>query len=265
MFRLQQTGKMPLVIIDEFAATGLVQHGFSTRSGGVSTGHAASLNFGLRCGDTREHVLQNFTLFCRAIGVDVQKTVFADQVHGKRVCVAKHQDGGTPLFAPSGIGQADALITNVPGLVLCTFHADCMPLFFLDPVQGAIGMTHSGWMGTLENIAAQTVAAMTTEFGTNPQDLLCGIGPSIGPCCFEVGHDVAQQFEVVYGTGFTAHRQKPHLNLWELVRHQLRQAGATDEHIISAGLCTCCHTDTFFSYRGDDRQTGRLIGMISLQ
>ena len=262
MFELRERRGVKYLVIKEFEETGLVRHCFSTRIGGVSKGEAASLNFGFTRKDTRENVIENFKIMCKTIGTDFESLVLTDQVHKANVREVTAADRGKGILFESDIRETDAFVTNSPDVTLVTFHADCIPVFFLDPEKKAIGLAHSGWKGTYENISSNVVEAMKKLYGTNPSDLICGIGPSILTCHFEVGDDVADMFESRYGGEYIKMFDKPHINLTGIVQDQLESIGV--KNIVQSGICTYCRNDLFYSYRGDNKKTGSLISMMSL-
>ena len=178
--------------------TGLVKHCFTTRFGGVSQGIFSSMNFSFTRGDARENVITNYHRLAEALGVEYENFVLSDQTHTTNVRKVTKVDAGKGLVQNRDYTDVDGLITNEPGLVLATFFADCVPLYFVDPVQRAIGMSHSGWRGTVERMGATTIAAMQREYGTRPEDLICAIGPSICQDCYEVSEDVAEQFRKAF-------------------------------------------------------------------
>jgi YfiH family protein len=254
MFKLNDVNGVKFMTIESFEKTLLVAHGFSTRVGGVSTGEASSLNLGIHRKDTPQNVQENFRLLCNAAGLDKNAIVMTDQVHGDNVHVAKRCDIG------KRIAKTDALITNEKGVVLCTFHADCIPIFFLDPVKKAIGLAHCGWRGTRLKIGVKVVEKMKAEYGCRPEDILVGIGPSIGVCHFEVDRDVADLFDEKY----VQMHQKPHIDLRQMCRDDLQSAGIRPDNITVSDICTYCSRDLFFSYRGDNMKTGSMASVMQL-
>ncbi|MDR1913462.1 MAG: peptidoglycan editing factor PgeF, partial [Clostridiales bacterium] len=170
-------------------------------------------------------------------------------------------------FFPSDIKQTDGLYTNVPNLALATFSADCAPILFLDPVKKVIAAIHSGWRGTAARIAQKLIAALNKEFKSNPADILAGIGPSIGPCCFEVDSPVAEQFsdwrEFII-EGKAQNKEKFNVDLWRINESMLIEAGLKPENIDCAPLCTCCNSDLYFSHRRDKDARGSMASIISL-
>lgn len=263
MFELREKDGVKYLVITEFEDTNLVNHCFSTRIGGVSTGEAGTLNFGFTRRDTRENVLENFKIICKTIDVDYKKLVLTDQVHDNKVYKVTESDAGKGITRESDIKHIDALVTNIPNIPIVTFHADCIPVFFLDVNKRAIGLAHSGWKGTYSNISKKVVEKMVEEYGTNPKDLMCGIGPSIMQCHFEVGDDVAQMFRDKYGDDFIEIKTKPHISLTSIVEKQLRECGV--ENIFQSNICTHCNNDIYYSYRGDNHKTGSLISLMALK
>ena len=180
------------------------------------------------------------------------------------------EEWGLPTDADS-IAKTDALITDEPGLPLLLCFADCTPILLLDPAHRAVGIAHGGWKGTVRRIAAKTVLRMQREFGTRPEDVLAAIGPSIGPCCYEVGSEVERQFQEAFSGHEAALFSHPdavggtHLSLWAANCLQLEEIGVLREHIDEARTCTACHHEDFFSYRADGGQTGRLGAVIALR
>ncbi len=246
-----------------------VIHGFSCRLGGVSKAPYAALDMGLHVGDVLENVLANRKLFLSYLHIKSDHIVAAEQVHGNRVArVGQAEMGAGALDYESACKATDALITDVPGVPLFMCFADCVPLIFYDKEKHAVGLAHAGWKGTIASVAKETVQAMTEEFQTNPSDLLVGIGPSIGPCCFSVGDEVADAFRSYYGQEADRILQekdgKAHINLWEANRLQLEQAGIRSGNILSSDTCTSCQHAWYYSYRADGGTTGRMGAVIAL-
>jgi hypothetical protein len=179
-------------------ATGMVEHCFTTRLGGVSEGIFATMNLSFTRGDKRESVETNYRRLAEAMKVDCERFVFTDQTHTVNVRRVTAEDAGKGLTRERDYQDVDGLITNEPGIVLSTFFADCVPLYFVDPVHRAIGMIHSGWRGTVGRMGKVTIEAMAEAYGTRPEDLICAIGPSICQDCYEVGEDVAAAFRAAF-------------------------------------------------------------------
>lgn len=226
-------------------------HGFTTRTGGVSPAPWDSLNLGGAVGDAPERVEENWRRLEVATGLGFARV---RQVHGARVVRA---DG--PCAAAE---EADAVVSLRPGLAACVSVADCVPVLLADPGSGAVAAVHAGWRGTLARAAAEGVRALAREAGAPPGRLLAAVGPSIGPCCYEVSADLAERFrlelgEVVGGDGAAR------LDLWAANRRVLEEAGLRPERIEVLGRCTSCEGDLFFSHRRDAGRTGRQMAFIA--
>jgi len=269
MFNLVQTGDIKYLTIPAFEETGTVTHAFSTRLGGVSPEPYTRLNLGFNTGDDPDNVRENRRRICRTLGIEPGHVVAGRQVHGASIAVVSEKDRGKgAFFLDSAIPETDALITAEPGVPLASFYADCVAVFLLDPVKGAIGLAHAGWKGTFLKIAARTAERMGELFRSNPGDLLIGIGPSIGSCCYEVDLPVINRLrEAFRGYEDTAVRTGPdkwHLDLWEINRRQLADIGVPPEQITISRFCTNCRTDLFYSYRAENGITGRMGAILML-
>ncbi|SNS24237.1 conserved hypothetical protein [Anaerovirgula multivorans] len=267
-YKIKEVDGMKIVVIEEFQETDLVKHGFSTRIGGVSEGIFNTLNLGLKTKDDREKVLKNIQNFCKAIGVKHENLVLGDQVHSDGIKIANKEDKGKGILYEKDYRDIDGLITQDIGVPLMTFHADCVPLLFLDPVNKGIAASHAGWQGTMLKIGQKTIIKMMEEFNSQPKDILVGIGPSIGKCCYEVSGDVIEKFNMNFTETsefvFPTAEDKYMLDLWEVNRIALKEIGVLDRNIITSRLCTACDTDLFYSHRKKKGLTGRMASVIEL-
>lgn len=246
---------------------GLV-HGVTTRLGGMSAPPFASLNLSFAVGDDPAAVCSNRQRLADTLGVPIQATVTAHQVHGTTVRLVTTAEAGAGALDPAtSLPATDALITSTPGLYLTQRYADCLPLLFYDPRHHAVGLAHAGWRGTLAGIAGQTVAAMVAAFRTDPADLWVGLGPAIGPCCYEVGAEViaaaaaAGQSAALKPQG----NGRVHFDLWTANRRQLQAAGIPVAQILDSHLCTACHTNEFYSHRAEGGRTGRFGAVLGIR
>lgn len=245
----------------------MMTHCMSTRAGGVSTGECSSLNLGFNRNDSRENVLENFRLLCRSAGISTQSLVLTNQVHGTIVQVVDDKDIGKGFSKDSNIKGVDGLLTVTPGVTLVTFYADCVPIFLFEPVIKAAALLHSGWRGTLKNIASEAITALARLPGFRPERLVAVIGPSIGSCCFEVGDDVYKLFTKRYSD---AAFYKPSvdgkwkIDLQGIIQSVLMHEGVPDANIHNSGICTKCRNDLFFSHRGDNGKTGSLAAFMQI-
>lgn len=261
MWKRRETGSLVLYQAEELSATGLVVHGFSTRHGG--TGRFGGLNLGLHVDDYREAVVENRRLVCRALGCDLERLVACDQVHGTRIAVVDESHAGRGSDEHStALPQTDGLITASPDVMLSLYFADCVPVLLLDPVTPAVGLAHAGWKGTAGRIAVRALEAMTREFGTSPSDCLAAVAPAIGPCCYEVGADVAGAVGALGHTGSEGGRRM--VDLPGINACQLAEAGIPPVNIVVSGACTRCAADDFFSYRREG-PTGRMGAFLMLR
>lgn len=246
-------------------------HGFSTRLGGVSEGYLGSMNLSFTRGDDREHVLENHRRFAKALGYDENRLVFSNQVHLTHFHKVTKEDCGKGITRESDILEIDGLVTDEPGIPLITFYADCVPLFFYDPVKQVIAMAHSGWRGTVERIGGKMIAYMESEYGSRPQDVICAIGPSICQSCYEVSEDVAMHFLEVFGDSYgdsLLYRKdngKYQLNLHKACEITLLEAGVKADHLDVTDLCTCCNPEFLFSHRASNGKRGNLAGVMMLR
>ncbi len=269
VMNVNTAGGCTTVSFPSFDATGLVRHAFSTRLGGVSSGIYESMNLSFSLGDIHDNVLENYRIFCESAGIDYKRLVFSRQTHKDIVKVVTEADCGKGIIKARDYDDIDAIITNVPGVPLCTHYADCVPIFFLDPVKKAIGMAHAGWRGTAAEIVLKTVQKMEQVFGCDPKNVLAGIAPSIGRCCFEVDDPVMNPMRAIKGIALeTACTDKGNgkymLDLKAVNKMILEKAGLKDENITVSDICTCCQNDMFHSHRATNGQRGSLAGIIQL-
>lgn len=270
--RLHEKGGVFWLTYESLDETNLVKHGFSTRLGGVSEGVCSSMNLSFSRGDAPEAVRENYRRMANVLEIDVNRIVVSDQTHTTNVRRVTESDCGKGIFKPKDYTDVDGLITDIPGITLATFYADCVPLFFLDPIHKAIGLSHSGWRGTVHKIGKVTIDAMTREFGTHPSDLIVGIGPSICQDCYEVSEDVAKEFAAVFPEHevlrlgrLSEEGQKYQLNLWKANELVLLEAGARKENISYPGICTCCNPGFLFSHRASCGKRGNLAAFLCLK
>ncbi len=248
-----------------------VVHGFSTREGGVSQGIFASMNLSFSRGDEEQAVMENYHRLADAVGFRVEDMVASDQTHTTNVRVVTEEDRGNGIVKPKAFHDVDGMITNVPGIVLCTYYADCVPLYFVDHIHHAVGLSHSGWRGTVGKIGKVTVQKMEQEFGTRPEQLLAAIGPSICQECYEVSEDVIQQFRNAFPENdweelfYKKENGKYQLDLWKVNRLVFQEAGIPAENISMPGICTCCNPQFLFSHRASHGKRGNLAAFLGIR
>lgn len=257
--------EIPFLSYPLLEKTGIVNHGFSTRLGGVSTGHCATMNISTTRGDDPDAIIENKKRIAAAIGVDVDAMTFTHQTHTTNVAVVLGEDRGKRFM------ETDGMITNVPGICLVTFYADCVPLYLVDPVKKAIGMSHSGWRGTVGKMGKVTVEKMVETYGSNPEDIIAAIGPSICQDCYEVSGDVIEEFKKNFAENlwsdifYQKENGKYQLNLWRANEEVFIEAGIKKENIAVTNVCTHCNPDILFSHRTSGFNRGNLSAFLALK
>lgn len=248
-----------------------VVHGFSTRLGGCSEGIYASMNLSFTRGDKEDAVKENYRRISAALGFLPEDIVTSDQTHTANVRVVTEEDRGNGITKSRPYTDVDGMVTNVPGLVLATFYADCVPLYLVDPVHKAIGLSHSGWRGTAAGIGEVTVEALRKNYGSDPADIYAAVGPSICQECYEVSEDVIVEFRKAFSAElwpklfYKKQNGKYQLNLWEANRQIFLRAGILPEHISMPGICTCCNPDFLFSHRASKGKRGNLGAFLGIR
>lgn len=268
-YPLENGDILPLLHYPLLDETEAVIHGFTTRLGGVSKGIYASLNLSFTRGDEREAVLENYRRLAQALSVREDSFCFSNQTHTTNVKRVGKEDAGTGM-GEKAFTDIDGLITDEAGVVLTTFYADCVPLFFVDKKHHAIGLSHSGWRGTVNRMGRVTIEAMHREFGSEPSELVCAIGPSICQDCYEVSADVAEEFirefkgkdrEILIDKG----KGKYQLDLWRANEIVLEEAGVPKKQIAVTNICTCCNPELLFSHRATQGKRGNLAAVLALK
>lgn len=267
----EKEGETPFLSFRLLEDTKTVKHGFSTRLGGVSEGYYASLNLSFTRGDEETCVRENFRRIAGAIGVSCEDMVLSRQTHTTNVRKVTEADRGSGILYPASYTDVDGLITDIPGICLVTSFADCVPLYFVDPVRKAIGLTHSGWRGTVGKIGKITVEKMQKEFGSDPKDIVAAVGPSICQDCYEVSEDVIerirQNFDPSLWEKFFYRKPNGHyqLDLWKMNEEIFLEAGLLPEHIAVTNACTHCNPKVFYSHRAMGEQRGNLCAFLALK
>ena len=291
---LRETADVPYMAFPALDATGVVVHGFSTRLGGVSQGDCATMNFAGGRGDDPANIRENYRRMATAIGFDPEKIVLSYQTHTTNIRKVTVEDMGKGYDRERDYRDIDGLITDVPGAVLVTSYADCVPLLFVDPVRKAIGASHSGWRGTIARMGRCTVEAMAEAYGCHPEDLVVAIGPSICQDCYEVSEDVAEAFAKELGLTLPVEEEMIHADpvagqrtekgsIPSIIRKTpgkpgkyqldlqlanvqiLTEAGVLPEHISVTDVCTCCNKDVIFSHRGSQGRRGNMGAFLSIK
>lgn len=248
-----------------------VRHLFSTRMGGVSEGIYASMNLSYARGDDKEAVDENFRRIAEIFGTTPDRIVCSKQTHTTNVRLVTEEDCGKGVLYPVDYDDVDGLITNVPGILLCTSYADCVPLYFADVKNKAIGLGHSGWRGTVCRMGEAMLKSMHDAFGTKPEDVIAAIGPSICRDCYEVGEEVAEAFRQSFPEEWRfllsegKEAGKYQLDLWEANKRVLLGAGILSDHLAVTDICTCCNSEYLFSHRASKGKRGNLGAFMELR
>lgn len=275
VLKQNRMGELEYLTYPMLEKTGIVTHMVSTRLGGASRGMFATMNYSYTRGDEKEAVDENYRRTARVFGAAADAFVCSDQTHTTNVRAVTQEDRGKGVTRAKDYRDVDGLVTNVPGLILSTFYADCVPLLFVDPVRRAIGCSHSGWRGTAAEMGRVTVETMAKEYGSAPEDILAAVGPSICQDCYEVSGDVAEQFKALFSQEKYAFvdpqavvldkgNGKYQLDLWEANRAVLLSAGILREHISVTDICTCHNSDYLFSHRASRGKRGNFGAFIML-
>jgi len=282
LYKVNQDYQVEYLQFPKLSQMKQVKHLFSTRFGGVSEGYLGSMNFSFSRGDEPERVLENFRRIGEILGCEPDCFVATQQTHTTNIRVVTEEDAGKGVVREQDYSDVDGLITNVKGLVLAGFYADCVPLYFVDPVKSVIGVAHSGWRGTAAGMGACMVRAMQQEYGCNPEDIFAAIGPSICQQCYEISEEVMLEFT----QGFWASEDvkkllqegdkergmilpgresgKYQLDLWKANEIILRSVGIKPEKLEVTDICTCCNPEYLFSHRASKGLRGNLAAFITL-
>jgi len=266
MFSWLNKNSIPYLQSSGLAACDFLAHAFCTREGGVSEDDYQSLNMSFREGDEEFHVLQNWNKLAGAFGIPMENFLVLNQVHRDGILVIPPR--GEYFTSREGLDY-DAIVTDRVHLAICIKTADCAPIFVVDPENKVIAAVHAGWRGTAASISAKVVRLMQNQYGSRPSALLAAIGPSIGRCCYEIEEAAADSFRRQKHAGDFlsqgARRGRWMLDLVEVNRRQVLDCGIPEANIETAGLCTVCRQDIFFSHRGSGGVTGRQINFMMIK
>ena len=262
-FKLKEYGKIKYYVDEKTESAGGLSHIFTTKHGGFSEGSLYSMNMS----PSRENpdtVRLNYKALCLCENIPAERCILSHQTHTTNIKIVSEEDAGKGLFKESDIRNTDGLVTNVKNLPIVIFYADCVPVLLYDPVKKVVAAVHAGWRGTVNNILGKAVKLMKEEFGCNPKNILASIGPSIGPCCFETGAEVAEEF---VSAGLAEYvkkaKEKFYIDLQRVNEHFLNSEGV--ETVTLSHLCTKCSASDFFSHRGCGADTGRMALIACLK
>lgn len=267
--RINFKDNVPYISYRALADIKWLKNGFSTRLGGVSEGVLSTMNLGFGRSDLPENVVKNHEIIANAIGFNPENIVASKQTHTTNVKIVSKKDCGKGIYRERDYDDVDGMITNEKGIVLATYFADCVPLYMVDTKNKAIGLSHSGWRGTVGKIGKVTLDLMKETYGTNPKDVIACIGPSICRDCYEVSEDVATEFETAFkgrekdilinkGNG------KYQLDLWECNYIIFKECGVYEENIHMPDICTCHNMEMMFSHRATQGRRGNLAAFLSI-
>lgn len=266
--KLNENSGVAYLTYNRLSEIDFIKHAFSTRLGGVSEGIFESMNMSF-AQDDFDKVTENYHRFCNAAGFDYNSLVASAQDHHDFVRVCTDKDKGIGIYRKKDIQSVDALVTNEPGVTLVTYYADCTPLFFVDTKRKAIGLAHAGWRGTVARIGQRVVDTMHAEYGTDPSDLVCAIGPAISKCCYEVSKPCADNF---YALGLDSDKfvmpksdSKFMIDLLEANRQVLAASGVDPDNIVLSDLCTRCNSDLLWSHRATGGKRGTMSAFMTIK
>ncbi|MDD3640734.1 MAG: peptidoglycan editing factor PgeF [Atribacterota bacterium] len=270
-FKKNTEKSLPLFTFGGLSKQNNLLHFVTSRHGGCSQPPFHSLNLAFHVGDDENNVLKNRLELANYLDIPISNFTISNQVHGNHVAIIdKSKKSSGSIDISTAIKDNDAMITQYADICLLIFVADCVPVFLYDNKKKIIGLVHAGWKGTVDLITQKTVNLMRSYFGSSSQDIMCAIGPSIGPCCYQVGPEVIKRAKksfqnVEYLIQNISEDGKGYFNLWEANKRQLLNCQIPEENIEIAGSCTCCNSDTFFSSRKDKGHTGRFAAGIMMK
>ncbi len=249
---------------------GFVNHAFSTKLGGISSGEFSSMNLSFNRGDSYENVIENYKRLCLASDINFDTLVASAQDHNTFIRTVTDKEIGIGITKPRDLQSVDGLITNVPNVTLVIYFADCVPIILVDPVKKAIGAVHSGWRGTVKEIAKVAIDKMKIEYGCNPENFICTIGPNINKCCYEVDENVFKEFNKLTHLSpekFIQHtnNNKYMIDLSETNKQILLNCGVQEKNISVSDLCTKCNSELLFSHRATNGRRGGMAGFVCIK
>lgn len=269
--RAERFGEVEYLTFPDLCRKEEIKHLFTTRRGGVSEGIFSTMNVSYTRGDRKEAVDENYTRIGEIFSLSIGDFVCSDQTHTTNIRIVTEEDRGKGTIREKDYTDVDGLVTDCENLILATFYADCVPLFFVDEKRKVVGLAHSGWRGTVGGIGAKMTKIFKETYQSSLEDIRVAIGPSICQDCYEVSEDVAVQFRNKFSDRqeqeailLAKGNGKYQLNLWEANRLILKKAGILEENIIVTDICTCCNPDYLFSHRASEGKRGNLGAFIGI-
>ena len=270
MHTIKENLGVKYITYSPFSEIPFIYHASSTRIGGVSEGELGGMNFGAATRDLKENIEKNYRIFCEATGIDVESVVISSQFHNVNIKVCTEEDRGAGVIRPLPYSDVDGLITNVCGVTLCVFSADCIPVLMVDEKNKAVGACHCGWRGTFKNLPSLMADKMKEEYGTDPKNIKAVIAPGIGKCCYEVSEELYLDFKNRFP--FASEKDcmeeingSYYLNLPLINKRILENAGVPEENISICELCTCCNSELLHSHRATDGKRGIMGHFIGIR
>ena len=245
-----------------------INHAFSTKLGGVSTGEFTSMNLAFNRGDDIDAVTENYKLFCKATGFDFDTLVASAQDHNTVVRKVTKEDCGIGITKPRDIQSVDALVTNQPNVTLVTYYADCTPIFFVDKVKKVIALAHAGWRGTVGKICKNVIDTMVNDYNCNTADIICCVGPAISKCCYEIDKTCYDEFvksQLDIEKIMTDKSNGKYMaDLLETNKQILISSGVPKENIIISDVCTKCNSELLWSHRATNGHRGTMCAFMCI-
>lgn len=269
IMRLNQSDDVPYLTYNALQDIPFINHAFSTKLGGVSTGEFTSMNLAFNRGDDMNAVTENYKRFCKATGFDFDTLVASAQDHNTIVRKVTKNDCGIGITKPRDMQSVDALVTNQPNVTLVTYYADCTPIFFVDKVKKVIALAHAGWRGTVGKICKNVIDTMVNDYNCNTTDIICCVGPAISKCCYEIDKSCYDEFVKAQLDIEKIMTTKPNgkymANLLEANKQILISSGVPNENIIISDVCTKCNSELLWSHRATNGHRGTMCAFMCIK
>lgn len=270
VMNLNINNNVPFLTFKELENISFVNHAFSTRLGGVSSGEFSTMNLALNRGDDENKVITNYKLFCHATGFEFDTLVASAQDHNTIVRKVTKNDCGIGITKPRDMDSVDALVTNENGVTLVTYYADCTPVFFIDKNKKVIALAHAGWRGTVNKICSNVIKTMITDYNSDTKDIYCFIGPAISKCCYEIDQSCYDNFTSVEGLDLdkimtTKSNGKYMADLLETNKQILMLSGVPENNITISDVCTRCNSDLLWSHRATNGKRGTMCAFMCIK
>lgn len=269
IMKLNIKNEVPFLTYKKLEGIEFITHAFSTRLGGVSTGEFTSMNFAFNRGDNPESVTENYKRLCSAVGFDFNTLIASAQDHNTIVRKVTAKDCGIGITKPRDLQSVDALVTNQPNVTLVTYYADCTPIYFVDTEKKVIALAHAGWRGTVSKICKKVIDTIVNDYGSNPCNIICCVGPAIAQCCYEIDQSCYDEFvkldeldldKIMISKG----NGKYMANLLETNKQILMLSGVPEENITISDVCTKCNSELLWSHRATNGKRGTMCAFMCI-